>query len=215
MSATSTTGRAPLTEQLHTLLHLVGRGAGVAVQECSFAGRRTHLIPTSSHVLPPKMLELLEDAALALAFAPATDGHAALVSALWRPAAEFSERTDWRYAVAPAAAVAISDALDAFLPPTFTIDGGPTFAAGWALTDPTTERERVRELLRALARRLGSDATAESLDTLLLPLPGGLVRDWSGRTPYVARLVHFTPAQTYALEQIEAAVAGTPKGGRS
>src|SRR5262249_5996214 len=111
------------------------------------------------------------------------------------------------FGVSPEAQRAIAEALVGCPRPSAVIDGLTQVCALWLLTEPVNlirEGDRAGTLQRRLAQTLGADMNAADDLSTMLPLPGGIVRNW-GADPLPPRVdfAHVDPQLRYRLADLE------------
>lgn len=185
--------------------------------------------PADQSLLPPRVLELLEgdQPCWHIRAAPSLSalGSTGLLRlnvlfARWRRDVAFIDR---RHQVTSEAAADVAAKISAFrLPPTFTVDAGPEFAACWQLAAPLDIRTsaglaRARVAQERLAGAVGAqrgpiaDGSPVKWDASdpehLIPL-AGVIRNMGARGPLVT-IPTIDPNRQYSLDEIERAIEET------
>ncbi|MCL4764468.1 MAG: hypothetical protein KJ018_22260 [Burkholderiales bacterium] len=131
---------------------------------------------------------------------PAAFGALPVAVALWRPETEFAGR---QHVVTEAGQAMVAAAIAAApYPPTALVDGAHEVVALWALDRPITDERQARDVLTALATRVGAEPVPDGpLTAITLPACGA-VRDWTATARERIEIVHLAATRLYSVSQL-------------
>lgn len=131
---------------------------------------------------------------------PAAFGALPVAFALWHPETRFDGR---QHVITEAGQAMVAAAIAAAPhPPTALVDGAHEVVALWALDRPITDERQARDVLTALATRVGAEPVPDGpLATITLPAAGS-VRDWNATARERIEILHLNATRIYSVSQL-------------